>query len=202
MSSALPERKPWPMKWVAAVIVVSLACYTVLMVMYRKPTPAYRPYEDTRKRVNTARLVAAGYQRVELTPLRPAEPVGMTNTALPAPGGLPAELRTTLVAAPLLPTDVLDVQAAPETDVGQPYRIRLHCLAPDEKQQLGPVDLYVKGDQILLTPTLEKLAGGLQARTREHMATIFVPAGTLKPGSYRVTMLGERVSRAWSLHVR
>ena len=119
-----------------------------------------------------------------------------------APGGLPAELAATLVEPPLLPAEILTVSAAPDTGAAQAYQIRFSCTLPDEKQQLAGAELYVKGGQIVITPTFERLAGQLRARTRENVVLITVPAGALKAGQYQVTLAGQRISRAWALHVR
>src|SRR6185436_2664308 len=98
---------PWPMKWVVLVIVVCITAYTILTLRFRKEGPAFRPYEDLQKRANVARLLSAGYQRIAVTAERPAEtsraPGGATVSTVP--GGIPAELRATLVIAPLLPSE-------------------------------------------------------------------------------------------------
>ena len=48
----------------------------------------------------------------------------------------------------------------------------------------------------------ERLDGGLLARTREDSALLTVPPGALRPGAYRVIVVGERASREWTLRVR
>lgn len=202
MPSAFPERKPWSMKWIFAAIVVFMAAYTYLTLHYRKPGHAYEPYHDTKTRVNVARLVAAGYQRVELTAQRPADVVSAANNALPAPGGLPEGLRTTLVAPPLLPAEILEVNAATSATTTEPYRIQFRCATPDEKHQFIGAELYVHGDELIVTPNFEPLVGGLQSRTSDSLVVVTVPGGTFKPGSYRVTLAGEKLSRAWTLEVK
>ena len=47
--------------------------YTWLTLAYRKPGPAFQPYEDLRRQANVKRLLAAGYQRISLTAQRPAD---------------------------------------------------------------------------------------------------------------------------------
>ena len=42
---------------------------------------------------------------------------------------------------------------------------------------------------------------GLLARDREGTALLNIPPGTLKPGDYRATLVGEHASVAWTLHV-
>jgi hypothetical protein len=60
----------------------------------------------------------------------------------------------------------------------------------------------VRGTEIAIAPHFEKLSGGLQTRTREDIVLLTVPPGALKPGAYRVTLVGQNASRAWSLKVK
>ena len=69
------------------------------------------------------------------------------------------------------------------------------------KRQLAGAELYVRDDLITLVPTFEQLDGGLLARTRESVVLVTVPPGTLRPGTFKVTLVGERTSRTWSLQV-
>lgn len=190
------------MKWIVAAIILFIGGYTYLTLHYRKPSKPYEPYADMKARANTGRLLAAGYQRVELTAQRPADVAAAANTALPAPGGLPDGLRTTLVSPPLLPVEIAEVHAASTASAGDPYSIRIRCLSPDDKQQFTHAELYVHGDEIVITPAFERLGGGLQARSADSIVVLTVPERTLKPGSYRVTVAGERLSRSWTLQVK
>ena len=52
------------MKWVIIVIIAVLVPYTYLTLHYRKPGPAYRPYQDAQDRANVVRLLDAGYRRL------------------------------------------------------------------------------------------------------------------------------------------
>ena len=54
----------------------------------------------------------------------------------------------------------------------------------------------------MIVADFERLGGGLLARTREGSALLTIPPGSLKPGTYRVTLVGERASRTWTLRVR
>ena len=190
------------MKWIVLAIVVFILGYTYLTLHFRKPGRAYEPYADMKNRANTLRLLSAGYQRIELPVERPAEPTGKANNAYPAPGGLPPALKATIVSLPQLPADVTAVHAPEAVSADDPYEVIFRCVAPDDRQQLGSVELYVKGDEVVLTPDFDRLAGGLQSRTRDTLATVTIPARTLKPGAYRVTLVGDRSARAWQLRVR
>lgn len=199
-----PDRKPWPMKWVVLAILIMIVPFTYLSLRYRKAAPAFRPYEDMKNRANTTRLLSAGYQRIPLPARRPADPLRTpTSTFIAnAPGGLPGELRATLVEAPLLPAQITNVSAPGEVNATADYAFRFACTMSDFKRQLAGADLYVKNDALVITPDYEKLAGQFLARSTENVIELIIPAGALKPGRYRVTLVGEKSSRAWSLEVR
>lgn len=205
----MPRRaqKPWPMKWVVIAIIAMIVPYTYFTLHYRKPGKAFQPYEDTRNRVNNSRLLSAGYQRITLDAHRPAEPAkfalpsGSTANADMALGGLPANLHDALVDQPLLPVSIDKVSAASSAQTAEPYLIQFTCTLPDNKEQLAEAYLYRLEGDLLLVPSFEKLDGELAARTQESTVMLTVPAGTLKPGSYHVTVVGQRASRRWTLQV-
>lgn len=190
------------MKWIIAAILLFIGGYTYLTLHYRKPTKPYEPYHDMANRANTGRLLAAGYQRIELAANVPSDGQPAANTTEPAAGGLPSELSATLVLQPLLPATIVDANAAAAAAVHTPYVIQFRCATADDKQQFVGAELYVKGDDIAITPRFERLAGGLQSRTPYHRVVLTVPADALKPGKYHVTLIGAQGSRAWNLQVR
>lgn len=192
------------MKWVVLAILLCIVPFTFVTLRYRKPGPAYQPYEDMKSRANVSRLLSAGYQRIELPAQRPSDPLRNPVSApiASAAGGLPAELRATLVDVPQLPTEITQVAAPGTAAAAQDYSFRFACTLPDQKRQLAGADLYLKGDEIVVTPDYEKLSGQLSARTRDNVVQLTIPAGALKPGRYRVTLVGQQSSRAWSLDVR
>ena len=191
------------MKWVVLAIILVIVPYTFLTLHYRRPGKAFEPYHDMKDRANTMRLLSAGFQRVSLDAERPADPPrGLSPAAtLPARGGLPDALDTTLVDKPLLPVDIATVSAAGTASAAFSYPIAFTCTLPDNQEQFAGAALYARGEQIYVVPALEKLAGGLMTRTRENLIRLTVPAGALKPGTYRVTLLGSRLSKAWDLQV-
>ncbi|MEO5960905.1 MAG: hypothetical protein ABIZ49_05755 [Opitutaceae bacterium] len=204
MIPAPKNRQPWPMKWIVLAIVVVIVPYTYLTLRYRKPGPAFRPYEDMQKRANVARLLSAGYQRIPLPAQRPTDPTLPIVSASIATvtGGLPAELRSTLVQMPLLPRSITQVAAAPATNVDMAYTFRFACTLPDRKRQLAGADLYLKEDEIVVVPDYEKTFGELLERVSDNVVQLTIPPGALKPNRYRVTLVGEQSSSTWTLEAK
>ncbi|WP_044891785.1 hypothetical protein [Opitutus terrae] len=202
--SAQRSHRPWPLKWILVAILVVIVPYTYLRWHYRKPGPAFEPYHDIKDRANTMRLLAAGFQRITVEADRPADPLraAASATITAAPGGLPTALDATLVDKPILPSDIVSVVAAPTANTMFSYPIDVRCLLPDLKEQPAGAHLYVRGEEVYILPLLEQLDGSLLSRNRDNLVRLIVPAGTLKPGHYRVTLVGSQSSRAWRLEVR
>ena len=203
MTAARKDRKPWPMKWIVLAILIFIPIYTYLTLHYRRPGPEFRPYQDMRDRADVIRLLKAGYHRVSIDASRPAEAASSSGAVtMPAPGGLPEELKKTLVESPLLPMEINTVSAAPTAVSGIDYPIALTYTLPDNKRQLSGAHLYEREGEIVIVADFERLDGGLLARTRDGTALLEVPPGSLKPGTYRVVLVGERASKQWTLNVR
>ncbi len=192
------------MKWIVVAIVAMIVPYTIVTLVYRKPGPAYQPYEDMKNRANVKRLLDAGYRRLPLPAQRPADAARPKGGAIIAagPGGLPEDLRTTLVEPLILPAEILSVTAAPALGAQEVYPIHLTCALPAENQQIAGAELYLRDDTLVIAPRLERVGGGLASRSQQTVALLTVPAGVLKPGRYTVTVAGERASRTWPLEVR
>jgi hypothetical protein len=201
--SAAPSRKPWPMKWVVLAIVLLIVPYTFLTLHYRKPGPAFRPYEDTKNRANTVRLLGAGFQRVTLALHRPADLTrgGTTADTAAAAGGIPADLGAALIDQPLLPVSIDAVKATGTAGAAEPYPIQFTCSLADNKAEFADGLPYHRGTELIVVPVLEKLSGGLLVRNRDSTVVLTVPGGTLKPGKYTVTLIGARTSRRWTVQV-
>ena len=196
------------MKWIVLGIVVGIAVYTYLTLHYRKPGPEYRPYEDYTKRANVERLLNAGFRRIETNAARPADPqlliraMGPLATVTDVAGGLPGGLGATFVEAPLLPQTITSVSAPKQVAAMLPYTVLFNCALPNQKEQLGGSQIYLKDNTIAIVPQFETLEGGLIARTKESVISITIPGGTLKPGSYIVTLVAIQNSKRWTLDVR
>lgn len=197
------ERKPWPMKWIVLAIALFIPIYTYLTLHFRRPEKAFAPYGDMRDRADVIRLLKAGYQRVPIEASRPADssprPRGFVQKA---PGGLPAELKKTLIESPLLPLEITSLAAADSAVSGIDYPIGFSYLMQDNKRQLSGAHLYVRPGELVVVADFERLGGGLLARDKEGSALLTVPPGSLKPGDYKATLVGERTSVTWDLHVK
>ena len=192
------------MKWIALAILLVIVPYTFLTLHYRKPGPAFEPYADMKNRANTIRLLSAGFQRITLTAQRPADATrpGSGATISAALGGVPEALKSALVDEPILPNEITSVIAAASTAATAAGSFQFTCTLPDQKVQLSGAQLYVREGEIFIVPEFEKISGGLLARSRESVVLITVPAGALKPGAYRITLLGAHLSKAWALTVK
>lgn len=191
------------MKWIVLAIAVVAVPYTFLTLYYRRPGKAFQPYADMKDRANTMRLLSAKFQRITLHAQRPADSAtaAMIAPISPAPGGLPEPLRASLVDEPFLPAEILSVSATPNATTADPYVIQLGCSLPDDRRQLAGAHLYLRESEIYLVPHFETIGGELLARTRQNVVSLIVPPGALKPGSYRVTAVGQRASKSWTLQV-
>ena len=203
MSAQRNSPEPWPMKWIILSIVLCLGTYTFLTLHFRKQNPTYQPYADMKNRANTLRLLSAGYQRVTIAVQRPADPIvvrgGAAITQLP--GGLPSELRTTLVEQPVLPGNYARVAAAGSTSALLPYPVEFNCSIGDNHHQLLGAQLYLKEHSLVIVPEFETLDGQLLARSRDTLLLLTLPGGTLKPGRYQVALSGSSSSPTWTLQV-
>lgn len=203
MSDRRPNQ-PWPMKWIALAVLLVIVPYTIIRWHYRKPNRAFEPYADMKSQANTMRLLSAGFQRITLDATRPAEPLRQTSLApiTASPGGLPPILTSSLVDSPLLPAEIGTVAAAPAVNTMFAYPIEFTCTSSDHHQQPAGAHLYVRDDEMFIVPLLEKLDGDLLTRSRNTLVRLTVPAGSFKPGAYRVTLLGARTSKTWTLDVK
>ncbi len=196
------------MKWVVLAIILCVVPYTIITLKYRKAGPAFQPYEDSKQRANVLRLLDAGYQRINATAERPADPhllIGSIRSPAPvqpAPSGIGEGLATALVEIPQLPVSFGNITAASESASMLPYPVVVTCLLDDQKHQLGGAQVFVRGESVVIVPQFEPLRGELTARTKESTVVITLPAGALKPGPYHVHLAGRDQSRQWKLAVK
>jgi hypothetical protein len=207
MSAA--SRKPWPLRWIVATILIFIVPYTFITLKYRKPGHAFEPYADMKAQANVNRLLDAGYRRLSLTAERPAVPYtaaklagGSPAQANRAAGGLPAPLDHTLVDAPRLPAAYQNLIAPAEINMLLPSQIQFVCKLDSDKEQLGGAEVFIRESTVVIVPVFETISGGLQSRTKESVVLLTLPAGLLTSGPHTVTLAGAKDSLSWKLMVR
>jgi hypothetical protein len=208
MSAA--TRKPWPMRWIVATILLFIVPYTYINLKFRKPGPAFEPYADMQAQANVKRLLEAGYTRVTVRAERPFPALpraDITRSAppaasAPAPGGLPSPLDTVLVETPRLPESYRDLVAPAEFTTADSSRLQFTARYPGQHEQLGGAEVYLQDDSVVIVPTFERIPDGLQARTPDTNVLLTLPAGMLAPGRHRFTLAGTRDSVTWHVVVR
>lgn len=203
------ERKPWPMRWIVAAILLFIVPYTYVNLKFRKPGKAFEPYADMKAQANVTRLLDAGYRRVDVPAERPfpaLTPAEITHgpSASPAgaPGGLPSALAHTLVESPRLPAAYRDLVAPAESNALLPAKLQFTARLASDREQLAGADLYLRETQLVIVPRFEPIPEGLQARSAESTVLLTLPAGLLTPGRHSLTLVGARESLHWDVLVR
>lgn len=191
------------MTWIVVAIVVFIIGYTVITLQFRKPNPSYQPYHDLKSRGETHNLLTAGFQRIVIRAEQPAEAGGVAARAetLPQPGGLPAALKDLLFDPPNLPAGYREVRAPATVATLMPCVIQFDCVQGDPHRQPGGAAIYVRGETVLIVPEYDPLNGDLRSRRDPALVQLTIPAGTLAPGRYSVSLIGAEASAAWTLQV-
>lgn len=194
------------MKWVAVAIVVSLALYTFLTLKYRRPGPAYRPYQDAQDRATTTRLLAGGWSLLPATVSRPVDktaPAAAPAAITRGVGGLGIELEAALAEKPKLLASIDEVVAPGEVAHGTAYVARFTGTLPDLNAQLGDVTIYRRASTLVLMPTTEPLPGKkLLSRWNGNGYALSFPTTALPPGRYQVRLVSRGPAATWSFTVR
>lgn len=196
------------MKWIVVSILLFIAAYTFITLHFRKPGQAYQPYHEAKLHATVQRLEQAGYQRITASVSTPADPqrsaaaLGHTGATIkPAISGLFGELAESFTDKPTLPDSILNVTAPASANVLMPYSFLFTCSLPDKKYVVADTYVCVKDDEIAVVTSLEPASGGLLSRSRESVVLLTLAAGMLKPGDYRVRLIGAQSSRQWTLQV-
>lgn len=202
------NRKPWSMKWVVLAIIACVIPYTWITIAYRKPNPAFQPYEDSKQRANVLRLLEAGYQRIQLPVTAPAGPkpdeaVGKPGAeVVSVAGGLTEDLSRTLVETPPLPLSFTSVVAARETSPALPYSIAFACVPGEQKHPLSGAQVFIKELEVVIVPSFASSADP-STLVSGGPVLLTLPAGTFKaPGRHTVLLVGTTESRQWTIDVR
>lgn len=192
------------MKWIVVAILACIIPYTWLTLQFRKENPSYQPYHDTKERAQVKRLLEAEVRRVHLeaepataAPVLPASDHAPTQSAA---GGLPEHLREVLLDEPNLPIAVNAVRAAAVARATAHYPIHFSVSQRDARERLVRVAAYLSERNLTLVPQYNEHQGSA-SRTAEVAWQVTLPPGLLKPGSYEVTLAGDRASRRWGVDV-
>lgn len=198
------EPKPWSMKWVVLAIVIFVTGYTLVNIYYRKPGPAFRPYEDMNKRANTARLLNAGWQKLPVDLTRPANKPGfnLAATIARAGSGLGTELEAAYPEKPRLLASIDKVNAPTEVTHGANYSVHFTASLSDQNFQVGRLEALLRGEEIVLIPVIEKLPNNLLSRWEDADYLATLPTERLAPGRYTVRLVAKGPAAQWKLSVR
>ncbi len=194
------------MKWIVAAIVVFVVGYTFVNLYFRKPGRAYRPYQDAQNRATTARLLAAGWQKMAVDTRRPTEkpvaeeaPAAVTRAA----AGLGADLETKFAERPKLLATVDRVVSPGAVARGSNYAAYFTASLTDLKAQVSEVSLYRKGNELVLVPTTEPLPGTeLKSRWNDSTYWVSFPTAPLPPGRYQVRIVSKGPAAEWAFTVK
>ena len=95
-------RKPWPMKWIVASILVFIPIYTYLTLHYRRPGPAFNPYGDMRDRADVIRHRLRVYAETtgQLVPYYTERGILVSVDADQPPDSVTADIQSRLSALP------------------------------------------------------------------------------------------------------
>ncbi|MBL9216399.1 MAG: hypothetical protein JNG83_13055 [Opitutaceae bacterium] len=194
------------MKWIVVAIVLFVAGYTLVNLYFRKPGRAYRPYQDAQDRATTARLLAAGWQKVPVDTRVPAEkpadasPPAAVTRASP---GLGADFAPNFAEPPrlLASIDRVVAPAAVSRDAG--YSAYFTASLADLKAQLGELTLYRRDHEFVLVPAIEPLPGReLKSRWNDSTYWLHFATSGLPPGRYQMRIVANGPAAVWTFEVR
>ena len=192
------------MKWIVIGIIACLVPYTWLTLAYRKEGPAHQPYQDNKDRAQVLRLLGSGFNRIDLSiailvdpPVPPPETARTEKLA----GGLPPLLRDLLIDPPPMPSSLPIVSAPPSGLIGAPYTFSFACAQPDRDERPTTATLYRRDTELVVIVGYDTNPGELQSRRLDAFADVGIPAHTLEPGSYQITLLGSLESRRWRIEM-
>ncbi len=194
------------MKWIVLAIAVFVVGYTVVNLYFRKPGRAFRPYQDMNDRATTARLLAAGWQKMPVDTRRPVEKPAAdeapasVNRELP---GLGADLEAKFAEKPKLLASIDKVVPPGSVAHGSEYSAYFTASLTDLKAQVGEVTLYRKGNELVLVPSTEPLPGKeLMSRWNDSTYYVSFPTANLPPGRYQMRIVARGPALAWSFTVK
>jgi hypothetical protein len=194
------------MKWIIVAIVVFVAGYTVVNLIFRKPGRGYRPYQDAQDRATTARLLAAGWHKVPVDLRRPVEKpavAGSPATVGHGAVGLGLDFEPNFAEKPKLIASIDRVVAPASVRRGESYDFHFTASLADLKGQLGELTLYQREHELILVPAVESLPGTqLMSRWNDAAYAAAFATTELAPGRYTVRLVARGPAATWSFTVK
>jgi hypothetical protein len=194
------------MKWVVAAIIVFAAGYTVVNFYFRKPGQAYRPYQDAQDRATTARLLAAGWQKVPVELRQPMEKAASADNPAAVSRGAPGlglDMAPNFAEAPKLLASIDRVVAPGAVGRGAEYSAYFTASLVSQKAPLGELSLYRKGNNLVFIASSETLPGKqLMSRWPDSNYCLSFSTDGLEPGRYQARLVANGPAAAWSFVVR
>ncbi len=193
------------MKWPIIAIVIFVVGYTLVNLYFRKPGPAYRPYQDAQDRATLARLVAAGWHTLPVDLRRPTERPPTENIAKTGRGsmGLGLNFEANFAEKPKLLAAIDRVTAPASINQGETYRGFFTArITPDLKTELGDLALYFKAHELVLVPTLDTLPGDVRSRWEDADYAFSFSTASLSAGTYQIRIVANGPAVTWSFTVR
>lgn len=192
------------MKWVVLAIVIFIAGYTVINLLYRKPGKGHEPAAEMRQRVTAARLKEAGWEPLPVDTRRPAEKIaGDDATISRGTIGLGLDFNTALVDKPNLLRSIDRVSAPNRVEAGADYTVCFTGSIAALTFQLGDIQLYRRGNDLVLIPVTEHLPGKqLYSRWNDANYCVTFSTGKLPPGTYHISLFAQGPAAKWSFQIK
>jgi hypothetical protein len=193
------------MRWVVLVIVVFIGGYTFIELRYRKQNASHEPYAEAKQRAALAHLHDAGWEKMPLAARRPAEkpPAGPNAPVAHGAVGLGLDLAGAFPERPALLLSIDSVAAPVGVAHGEDYTAYFTASVPDQQFQLGGMQLYRHGQDLVLIPSLEKLpSGGVLSRWADANYAFTFPTENLAAGTYHVRVVARGPAAVWTFVVK
>lgn len=192
------------MKWVVLAIAVFVVGYTVINILYRKPGKGHEPAAEMKQRFTAAKLKEAGWEKLVVSTRRPAEKVAGNDAAIARGAfGLSLDFTTALVDKPGLLRSIDQVSAPDSVATGDDYTATFTGSISDLKYQLGDIQLYRRGNELVFLPVIEHLPGKeLYSRWKDADYSVTFSTRNLPPGTYQASLFAQGPAAQWSFLIK
>ena len=192
------------MKWVVLAIGIFIVGYTVINLRYRKPGKGHEPAAEMKQRVTAARLKEAGWTILPVNTNRPAEKIAFDDAAISrGTFGLGLDFNTTVVDKPGLLHSIDHVSAPDSVQAGADCTVYFTGSLADQRYQLGDIQLFRRGTELVLLPTIEHLPGKeLYSRWQDANYSVTFSTSELPPGVYQISLFAQGPAARWSLRIK